>query len=131
MISISQKYGNYVDDASFLRITSFVWVRAFRWQRRTKRLRRPPSMATIHSRALYDVVHKDRKRMCFFLRKRRLVLIRLVFEKTYESGLWFQGKSLSKYLSAKDAPKRFSYRVQNIARNSSWGLGHTQSAIWV
>ncbi|ONI05177.1 hypothetical protein PRUPE_6G360100 [Prunus persica] len=56
--------------------------------------------------------------------------IRLVFEKTYESGLWFQGKSLSKYLSAKDAPKRFSYRVQNIARNSSWGLGHTQSAIW-
>ncbi|CAL9003763.1 unnamed protein product [Prunus brigantina] len=26
MISISQKYSNYVDDASFLRITSIVWV---------------------------------------------------------------------------------------------------------
>ncbi|CAL9003485.1 unnamed protein product, partial [Prunus brigantina] len=25
----------------------------------------------------------------------------------YESGLWFQGKSLSKSLSAKDAPKNF------------------------
>ncbi|CAL9003486.1 unnamed protein product, partial [Prunus brigantina] len=41
------------------------------WQRRTKRLRRPTSMATLHSRALYDAVHRDRKRMCFCLGKRR------------------------------------------------------------